>query len=252
MNKKKKILLMLCLAVIMSITSCSKTPEQSIIGKWKVVSFSEDGEFEDYSSIWEFHNDGSLSCFDVFSDVLSIEYKGNYFFGANSNSNNIIVGLPDEVLDDMLKGLYPITGFITELTRNRLVLDLFTFGTSIHIEFERTNNRPQTIQESLWGTWKVIDCYLFDSQHTFEASIGDLYEFNSTERVVHQHDGETREGTYSVNWQGLELNYGNDNKIRWIITDINSNSTKLFVEERITQVMGQNIALYYVLEKISH
>ena len=240
MKTKKKILLLLCLVGIMSITSCSKSPEQSIIGKWKVVSFSEDNERESMNgSVWEFHNDGSLSCFGLFLDGFSIEYKGNYVIGMNSN--NIMVGLSDENSDD----IYTFNGLITELTRNRLVLDLVLLWNHIHLEFERTNNRPPTIEESLRGTWKVVDCYLYDSQHTIESSIGDLYEFSSTKKVVHQHDGTIREGTYFVNSQGLELNYGNDNEIRWIITDINSSATKLFVERQI-------INLYYELDKISH
>ena len=94
--------MLLCVAAVATLSSCSKDNEDLIIGKWEIVKFTDNLLGEDNSrigEIWEFKTDGMLS-----SDGNNISYS--------INGNDII----------FMGGL--VYGTITTLTKSKLVMDV--------------------------------------------------------------------------------------------------------------------------------
>lgn len=234
-----RVFLVLGLFVTMSsISSCSKSPEKSIIGKWEVVisNLGEDVGI-DVGSIWEFHKDGNLS---IILDS-GRDYHGSYLIG--SNSNNIIIQLPLEFYPKGVNETIPINGFVTEISKNSLVLDCALLYEPWHLEFVRTEKSIQTIEERILGTWEVVGCYasLCGSITNLESEYGDLYEFNSSHKIRIQDEDTICEGTYSVSG---DLKIAINGTTRTFRID-NLNSTELKLSWEVSSFM----IYYYELEK---
>lgn len=111
----KLIAMLLCVAAVATLSSCSKENEDLIIGKWEVVKCTSNLSGEDNSvigRIWEFKTDGMLS-----ADGENVSYS--------INGNNII----------LMGGL--VSGTITTLTKSKLVMELsFVLATNEMKHFE--------------------------------------------------------------------------------------------------------------------
>ena len=114
----KLIAMLLCVAAVATLSSCSKDNEVLIIGKWEIVKCTDNLLGEDNSiigKIWEFKTGGILS-----SDGYNASYS--------INGNNIAIW----------GGLF--SGTITTLTKQNLVLDLvsgFNPDETKHYEFKK-------------------------------------------------------------------------------------------------------------------
>ena len=121
MKKTLKLMAMLlCVAAVATLSSCSKDNEDLIIGKWEVVKCTktENGNVEELNSqigkIWEFKTGGVLSC------------DGNNTTYSISGNDIILMG-----------GLF--SGTITTLTKSKLVLD-YSYASNTktrHYEFKK-------------------------------------------------------------------------------------------------------------------
>lgn len=97
MRKTLKLMVMLlCVAAVATLSSCSKDNEDLIIGKWEIVKFTDNLLGEDNSrigEIWEFKTDGMLSSnggclksfeassFYVHTPLKKVEEKNAFLFG---------------------------------------------------------------------------------------------------------------------------------------------------------------------------
>lgn len=116
----KMMAMLLCVATVATLSSCSKDSEDLIIGKWEVVKCTkiENGNVteasSDFGNIWEFKTGGVLS------------YDGNNTTYSISGNDIVIMGV--------------LNGTISTLTQSKLVLDLVsTMNTNWnrHYEFKK-------------------------------------------------------------------------------------------------------------------
>ena len=133
MKKLQTIRTVLAIFVLAAMCACTKSPEQAIVGKWKVVK-NIGGISDLNNAIWEFKSDGYFAFYEGGGDNNEYwAHEGTY----TVNDNNIEIILPA-----MHKGddLMVLAGTIQEISNDKLTLNL-TGG--VHLEFVRTN---ETIQ----------------------------------------------------------------------------------------------------------
>lgn len=117
----KLLAILCCIATLGLLTSCSKSNEDLILGKWKCVASHISGEDDDneaVGNVWEFKSDGT---------VIMTETDGDIDYGTYTiNETNLSV---------TSNGM-TIPGQIAKLTNKKLIVD-FIFLTTIHLEFDK-------------------------------------------------------------------------------------------------------------------
>ncbi len=114
----KLIAMLLCVAAVATLSSCSKENEDLIIGKWEIVKCTSNLSGEDNSMIgiiWEFKTDGMMS-----ANGQNVSYS--------IDGNNII----------LMGGWF--SGTITTLTKSKLVMELssaFNTDEMTHYELKK-------------------------------------------------------------------------------------------------------------------
>ena len=134
MKKTAKILALLLLAVT-TMVSCTKNNSSNdgnqsanlIVGKWKCVNYSETGGDYDLArvgSIWDFNSEGTL------------EFDTYYNYSSQVKHLSIAYLITDKILV-MFIPYETLSLHISELSKEKLVLDLGDFQGGFHYEFEK-------------------------------------------------------------------------------------------------------------------
>lgn len=137
--KKTAKILALVLLVVTTMVSCTKNNSANngnqnanlIVGKWKCVSYSDDGDYFSWAKIgdiWEFSSDGTLDL------VIYNEYSE-----AEKISAHYICS--EKWLSFFTYSIYngTVSFEISEISRNDLTLDCQAYYVTSHIVFEKVD-----------------------------------------------------------------------------------------------------------------